>query len=163
MDERGNADSPPAWVAAPDDAETVARLLVDFRNHLGVAWPSDNEFLAGVERLIEQPDAEYLLAAADDDAPPCAVAQLRFRYGLWWAAEDCLLEDLYVAPAGRGRGVGRALVDLTAERARARGCRRIELDVNDANEAALALYRSAGFSNDDPRYGGGNLFMRRKL
>jgi ribosomal protein S18 acetylase RimI-like enzyme len=49
------------------------------------------------------------------------------------------------------------------EQARTRGCRRLELDVNDNNDAALALYRSVGFDNRDDRYGGGNLFMRLHL
>src|SRR5262249_17145545 len=151
------------WVAEPGEAETVARLLVAFRDHLGLDWPSDNAFLAGVERLIEDKGAEYLLGAADDDSAPAGVAPLRYRYRLWWAAEDCLLEDLFVLESARGTGVGRALLELAIERARVRGCRRIELDVNDANDPALALYRSLGFDNADPRYGGGNLFMRLHL
>ena len=150
-------------MAQPGEAETVAGLLVAFRDHLGIDWPSDNAFLAGVERLIEDRNAEFLLGAPNDDAPPAGIAQLRFRYGIWWAATDCLLEDLFVSASARGKGVARALVELTVERARARGCRRIELDVNDANDPALALYRSVGFDNHDPRYGGGNLFMRLHL
>src|SRR3954447_7885465 len=151
------------WIAEPGEAETVARLLVAFRNHLGVDWPSDNAFLAGVEKLIADPGARYLLGAPDEDSPPAGVAQLRFRYGIWWAAEDCLLEDLFVLESARGSGLGRALLEKVVELARERGCRRIELDVNDNNDAALALYRSLGFDNDDPRYGGGNLFMRLHL
>jgi GNAT superfamily N-acetyltransferase len=148
------------WVAEPAEAETVAALLVGFRNHLGVDWPSDNAFLAGVERLIDDKNTRYLLGAADADSPPAGVAQLRFRFGIWWAAEDALLEDLYVTESARGTGLGRALLEAVVEQARARGCRRIELDVNDNNAAALALYRSLGFDNRDDRYGGGNLFMR---
>lgn len=151
------------WVAQPAEAEIVARLLVAFRNHLGVDWPSDNAFLAGVERLIETKDARYLLGSPDDDSPPAGVAQLRFRYGIWWAAEDALLEDLFVLESARGSGLGRALVDRVVQEARERGCRRIELDVNDNNAAALALYRSLGFDNRDDRYGGVNLFMRLPL
>jgi ribosomal protein S18 acetylase RimI-like enzyme len=151
------------WVATRDEAESVARLMVGFRDHLGLDWPSDNAFLAGIERLMDDRGAEYLLGAADDDGAPCGVAQLRFRYGLWWAAEDALLEDLFVTAEARGSGVGRALLDLGIDRARERGCRRIELDVNDANDPALALYRSVGFDNHDARYGGGNLLMRLRL
>lgn len=151
------------WVAQPAEAEIVARLLVAFRNHLGVDWPSDNAFLAGVERLIETKDVRYLLGSPDDDSPPAGVAQLRFRYGLWWAAEDALLEDLFVLESARGSGLGRALLDRVVVEAGERGCRRIELDVNDNNDAALALYRSLGFDNRDDRYGGGNLFMRLHL
>ena len=156
--------APRVWVAEPHEAETVGQLLVAFRNHLGVDWPSDNAFIAGVERLIAEPkNARYLLGAPDDDSPPAGVAQLRFRYGIWWAAEDCLLEDLFVLESARGTGLGRALLDAAVAQARARGCRRIELDVNDNNDAALALYRSLGFDNRDDRYGGGNLFMRLHL
>ena len=151
------------WVAEPAEAETVARLLVAFRNHLGIDWPSDNAFLAGVERLIEDRHARYLLGAPDDDSPPAGVAQLRFRYGIWWAAEDALLEDLFVLESARGTGLGRALLERVVTEARERGCRRIELDVNDNNDAALALYRSVGFGNRDDRYGGDNLFMRLHL
>ena len=152
-----------AWKAGPHEAEIVARLLVAFRDHLGVDWPSDNAFLAGVDRLIEDPNTAYLLAAPDADSPPQAVAQVRFRYGIWWAAQDCLLEDLFVREEARGTGLGRALLDATIELARERGARRVELDANDQNDAAQALYRSVGFDSQDDRYGGRNLLMRLHL
>jgi GNAT superfamily N-acetyltransferase len=154
---------PRVWRAEPHEAETVARLLVAFRDHLGLDWPSDNAFLAGVERLIEDPHTVFLVAAPHDDAGPAGVAQVRFRQGLWWAAPDCLLEDLFVEQGARGAGVGRALVAAVVELAAERGCRRVELDVNDANEAALALYGAFGFDAQDDRYGGRNLFMRLHL
>jgi ribosomal protein S18 acetylase RimI-like enzyme len=134
------------WLADASEAEIVARLMVEFRDHYGRDWPSDNSILASVERLMETTDTEYLLGSPDQDAPPAAVGQLRFRHSVWMAAPDCWLEDLYVAPHARRRGVAAALVELTLERARARGCRRVELDVTEDNEAALALYRRAGFS-----------------
>ena len=151
------------WRAEPHEAEAVARLIVEFRDHLGLDWPSENAFLAGVERLIEQRDTAFLLASPHDDAPPAGVAQVRFRYGLWWAAEDCLLEDLFVREDVRSGGVGRALVEAVIELARERGCRRVELDVNDANAPALKVYESLGFSAQDDRYGGRNLLMRKHL
>jgi GNAT superfamily N-acetyltransferase len=155
--------TPRVWVAEPAEAETVARLLIGFRDHLGVGWPSDNAFLAGVERLIERDDARYLLGAPGDDSPPAGVAQLRFRFGIWWAAEDALLEDLYVAEGARGSGLGRALLDRAVQEARERGCRRVELDVNEANETAQRLYGSFGFSATANTYGARDLYMRLHL
>ena len=146
------------WRAEVDEAETVGQLLIDFRNHLGVESPSDNAFLAGVDRLIEDPNTAFFLASRDDDSPPEGVAQVRFRYGIWWAAEDCLLEDLFVHGDARGQGLGRALVQSVLDAAHERGCRRVELDANEDNAAALALYRSAGFDAQDDRYGGRNPF-----
>lgn len=149
--------TPRVWLADPSEAETVARLLVGFRDHMGRDWPSENAFLAGVERLIEDPSTEYLLGAPDDDSPPAGVCQLRYRFGVWWAATDCLLEDLYVDEHARGSGLGRALVGLALDRARLRNCRRVELDAERDNEAALGLYLTMGFEDR------GHVFLRHYL
>lgn len=148
-----------AWKAGPHEAETVARLLIGFRDHMGYTWPSDNAFLAGVENLIEDRNTEFVLAAVDDDSPPSGVTQLRFRHGIWRAGGDCLVEDVFVDESARGHGVGRALLEFATERALERGCRRMELDVNEENPAAIALYTSFGFTAGTPR----DLYMRRHL
>ena len=152
-----------AWVAEPHEAETVARLLVEFRDHYGRDWPSDNAFLAAVERLIEQPDAEFLLGAPHDDAPPAGICQLRFRFSVWMAAEDCWLEDLFVLADARRTGLSSALVQLALDRARERGCRRVELDTNECNDAALALYARFGFTAESKPGAGRDLFLGARL
>jgi ribosomal protein S18 acetylase RimI-like enzyme len=146
------------WRAAPEEAPAVAALLAAFRDHLGYDFPSDDSLLASVERIIVRDDAEYLLAGDDE---PVAVAQVRYRWSVWWDAEDCWLEDLYVRPEARGSGLGRALTETVIERARERRCRRVELDVNSENPAAMALYRSLGFYTG--KTGGQDIFMRRRL
>ena len=133
----------------------MAQLLVEFRDHMSLDWPSDNAFYAGVERLLEDPDTEYLLGSPDDDSPPAGVVQLRYRHALWWAAEDCTLEDLFVREEARGSGLGRTLVEATIARARERGCRRIELDVWERNEAALVALPQPGLQGRGrPRHRG---------
>jgi ribosomal protein S18 acetylase RimI-like enzyme len=148
------------WRAAPEEAPHVAELLAGFRDHMGGSHPPDGAIRAGVERLIARNDTEYLLAAVGD-GPAQGVAQVRYRWGIWWDAEDCWLEDLFVAAEARGNGLGRALVETMLERAAARGCRRAELDVNTENPAALALYRSLGFETG--KTGGQDLLMRRRI
>ncbi len=158
--------TPRVWRAEPHDAETVARLLVAFRDEMGRDWPSPNAFLASVERLIDRADTDYLIGAPHDDAPPAGVCQLRYRFGVWYAAEDCHLEDLFVEAGARRSGLGSALVAAALERARERDCRRVELDVNEENAAALALYARHGFATGGPTSsgrGGRDLFMRRRL
>jgi GNAT superfamily N-acetyltransferase len=134
------------WAASPDEAETVAELLIEFRDHLGHATPSDESFLVSVRRLIDRPDTEFWLAAAESDPTPAAICQLRFRHSVWTGAEDCWLEDLFVRDSARGQGLGRALVERALERAAERNCRRVELDTDEDNHAAIALYESVGFS-----------------
>ncbi len=54
------------------------------------------------------------------------------------------------------------LLGAAVECAQARGCRRIELDVNERNEEALGFYRSAGFSTE-PKPPGRTLLLARRL
>jgi ribosomal protein S18 acetylase RimI-like enzyme len=152
-----------AWLAGPDDAEAVAALLVGFRDHMGLDWPSENAFLASVERLIEEIDTDFLLAAPDADAPPAGVLQLRFRFSVWKAAPDAWIEDVYVAPGARRAGVGDALVTRAIERAAERGARRVELDCSEDNAGALALYERHGFSSRSKGGEGRDLFLGRPI
>ena len=153
------SDTAHVWRAAPHEAAAVAGLLAAFRNHLGFDQPSDEAILASVERLIEDPATEYLLAAPAEGAPAAGMVQLRYRWSVWRDADDCELEDLFVSPDARRAGLGRALVAAAIERVRERGARRIALDTAERNEAAVALYRSFGFS--DEAYEGGRAMLLR--
>jgi GNAT superfamily N-acetyltransferase len=66
-----------------------------------------------------------------------------------WSPCACYLEDLFVAPAARGRGVGRALIEAVAAQAVAAGARRLYWLTQDHNAVARALYdkvaRASGF------------------
>ena len=133
------------WVAQASDRDAVTQLLGEFRDWWQKDEPSDPSITETVARLLDDPATEYLLAAAgDDDA--AGICQLRYRMSVWTHAEDCWLEDLYVREGQRGHGLGRALLEATLARARARGCRRIELDVQEDNASALSLYETVGFS-----------------
>jgi GNAT superfamily N-acetyltransferase len=150
------------WPAQPDEAQEVARLLVAFRDHLGEDRPPADAMLASVRQIMATPDAEYLLGATGDDRP-AAVCQLRFRHSVWTSSPDCWLEDLFVEAHARRHGLGAALVQAAFERARARGCRRIELDTNETNAPALALYHRLGFSERSKGGAGRDLFLGHDL
>jgi GNAT superfamily N-acetyltransferase len=151
----------PVRIAPAREAPEVARLLAGFRDYYGEAEPGDEAILAAVERLIVDPSTEYLLAGE----PPRGVAQIRYRLSVWTGVEDAWLEDLFVELDARGEGLGRALTEACVERARARGCARIQLDSNERNEAAAALYASLGFESGTARRweGGRDLYLTRRL
>ena len=149
------------WRAEPAEAATVARLIAEFGEWWGQNVLPPDEIQASVERIMAGDDGEYLLGAADDiDAS--GVCQLRFRWSVWKSAEDCWLEDLYVRESARRSGLGRALVEAAVERARERGSKRIELDVNEDNAPARALYEACGFLTE-PKPPGRTLFISRPL
>ena len=94
-----------------------------------------------------RPFAETLIAEKPvADGPPEALG-----FALWFHSFSTFLgrpglylEDLYVRPAARGSGVGRALLVRLAAIAVARGCGRLEWSVLDWNEPAIGFYRRLG-------------------
>lgn len=149
------------WRADAAEAATVAGLIAEFGDWWGKNPVGAEEVRGSVERIMAGGDGEFLLGAVEG-AEATGVCQLRFRWSVWKSAEDCWLEDLYVQESARRSGLGRALVDAALERARERGCRRIELDVNEDNSAARALYEACGF-HSEPKPPGRTLFIGRPL
>ena len=146
-------------LATADDATDVARLMTGFRDWQGRSEPANDVIAATVRRLLADPSTEFLLGGS----PPTGVCQLRYRLSVWTGTDDCCLEDLFVEADGRGSGLGRELVEAALQQARERGCARIGLDANEANEPALALYRSVGFDSWSSAAGGNDMFMRLRL
>jgi ribosomal protein S18 acetylase RimI-like enzyme len=144
--------------AQTGDLAAVAALVGEFRDFWGRTEPTAEQIEQGVTRLHTHPDAEFLLAP-----PSRGFALIRFRYVVWTHSEECELEDLYVRDSERRSGLGRMLTGAAIERARERGCVRMNISANDANGPAIALYRALGFSawHDPP--GGHNLSLRRSL
>jgi len=63
-----------------------------------------------------------------------------------WIPDEVHLLNLSVAGAMHGRGIGRAMLDWLMRDARRRGARGMMLEVRPSNQAAIALYRNAGFA-----------------
>jgi GNAT superfamily N-acetyltransferase len=146
-------------LAKPGELTEVVSLIAGFRDFYREAEPDDEQIARMVAELLGDRRTEFLLVGE----PAVGVAQLRFRPSLWTGAEDAWLEDLFVIEGARRCGAGRTLVQGCVDRARARGCKRIQLDANERNGAALALYESLGFSSStSERFDGGrNLYLTR--
>src|SRR4051812_13945903 len=80
------------------------------------------------------------------DAVEAGFAVYFFNYSTWQGRKGLYLEDLYVTPARRQIGVGKAMLQHLARLAVAEGCGRFEWSVLDWNEPALQFYRSSGAS-----------------
>ena len=147
--------------ADSDDLDSVVRLIAEFRDWWGKAEPSADVIREVAAQLLDHEHTEFLLAF-EGDGRAAGVCQLRYRLSVWTGFEDCWLEDLYVSDGARGTGHGRELVEAAFASARARGCKRIELDVNEENTAALRFYESLGFTTE-PKPPGRTLFVSRSL
>jgi GNAT superfamily N-acetyltransferase len=83
-------------------------------------------------------------AAAGEPAAPAGFALYFATYSTWRGHHGLRLEDLYVTPALRGQGIGRALLARLARIAVDEGCPRLEWDVLDWNAPAIAVYERLG-------------------
>ena len=89
-----------------------------------------------------KPSAEVLLALARGE--PVGFAVYFYNFSTWLGRPGLYLEDLFVRPAVRGKGYGRALLERLAQIAQERGCGRMEWAVLDWNDPAIQFYRKLG-------------------
>ena len=89
-----------------------------------------------------RPYAETLLAEEDEDA--IGFALFFHNFSTFLAKPGIYLEDLFVVPEQRGRGIGRALLERLAQIAVERDCGRLEWAVLDWNRDAIAFYERLG-------------------
>jgi ribosomal protein S18 acetylase RimI-like enzyme len=129
--------------ASPDDAADVAHLLHDFNTECDDPTPSVSYLTGRIRQLLAEEQLTVLLVGQGPDG----FAQIRFRPWVWTDGLDAYLEELYVVPSQRGKGMGRALLQSVMEVARETGAAHLELTTGETDVAARALYESAGFTN----------------
>jgi ribosomal protein S18 acetylase RimI-like enzyme len=137
-----SGDAPVVRRADVDDARVVAQLLHDFNREFDEPAPPVDELADRISQLLEG-DTCVLLAGEGPDG----VAVLRFRPAIFSSGLECYLAELYVTPARRGRGLGRALMHAAIEEARDRGADTMDIGVDEPDLPARRLYESLGFTN----------------
>jgi ribosomal protein S18 acetylase RimI-like enzyme len=146
--------------ATAADAADIGRLLHDFNTEYDDPAPGPERLAERLEALLAGGDTAVLLGGAGPDG----LAVLRFRQAIWSEALECYLAELYVVPARRGRGLGRALMNAAMELARQTGADYMDLGTSEADVAARALYESLGFSNREGKPDGPvNYYYEREL
>ena len=130
--------------AVREDAAVVHRLLKDLAITLGkgevmTSTPADIERFG----FGDDPRFEALLAFEGEEA--VGLALYFFEFSTWRGRPGVYVQDMYVAPAMRGRGLGRDLMEAVIRRSRERGGSYVKLSVYDCNEQAIGFYRGLGF------------------
>lgn len=147
-------------LAGTGDAHAIGRLLHDFNTEFEDPAPPPDWIAQRIEGLLAEGQTIVLLAGRGPDG----LAVLRFRPSLWSDAEECYLAELYVVPARRGLGLGRALMERALEVAKDRGAGYMDLGTGEGDVAARALYESLGFSNREGRPDGSlSYYYERQL
>lgn len=129
--------------ATPGDVTTILGFIRDL-----ATFEREPDAVRATEPMLHdalfgtRPAAEAIIA--EEDGRAMGFALFFHNFSTWTGRRGLYLEDLYVTPAARGRGVGTALLRHLAGIAVARDCARFEWSVLDWNADAIAFYRQMG-------------------
>jgi GNAT superfamily N-acetyltransferase len=90
------------------------------------------------------PNPFYSCLIAEQDGKPAGFALYFFNYSTWLGRPGIYLEDLFVLPAFRSMGIGKALLKQVAAIAVEKNCQRLQWEVLDWNKLAIDFYRAMG-------------------
>ncbi|MNM86930.1 Acetyltransferase (GNAT) family protein [compost metagenome] len=129
--------------ARPEDVPLIIALIGELAEYERLS----HEMAADAVRMHEhlfgpRPYAEVLIGEVDGEA--AGFALFFHNYSTFLSKPGIYLEDLFVRPAARGLGLGKALLTALAKLAVERDCGRLEWSVLDWNEPAIGFYRSLG-------------------
>jgi GNAT superfamily N-acetyltransferase len=132
-------------VATVAEAVTVAELLDAFNREYSTPTPGPAVLATRLRRLLAGREVIALLAGD----PAVAVALLTLRPNVWYEGPVALLDELYVAPELRGRGVGSTLLMAAEAITRERGGELLEINVDGDDIDARRFYERHGYTNTE--------------
>ena len=131
--------------ATPADVPTILRFIREL-----ALYEREPEAVVATEADLLRdgwsPTPRFTALIAELDGAPAGFALYYTSYSTWRGHHGIRLEDLYVTPALRGKGIGKALLARIAQIAVAEGCPRVEWDVLDWNAPAIGVYERVGAS-----------------
>ena len=124
-----------------------AELILDFIMELAVYEKAPQEVVASVSQIRDTlfgPYAKAHCLICSIDEKPVGYAVYFYNYSTWLGKNGIYLEDVYVSPAYRGRGAGKAMLRHIAKIAVDENCGRFEWSVLDWNTPAIRFYEALG-------------------
>ncbi|GAA4017791.1 hypothetical protein GCM10022408_34310 [Hymenobacter fastidiosus] len=134
---------------APPDLATLLPLMADFYQHFGYPYDPAAQRAVAAD-FLTHPDwgTLYLL---EDGGQTVGYVALTYGFSFELRGRFGLVDELYVTPAARGRGGGRAVLLALQQQARAGGLVALHLQTEPGNPRARQLYESLGFADDGRR------------
>ncbi|WP_066524216.1 GNAT family N-acetyltransferase [Corynebacterium bouchesdurhonense] len=132
-------------VAGVGDAGCVATLLRAFNAEFNTPAPELDTLTRRLAGMLASPHAAAVLARGAEG--PVGFALLTLRPSPYYEGPVAMLEELYVAPALRGRGIGTRMMAVVHEVVAAAGGGEIQINVDEVDTGARRFYERIGFTN----------------
>ncbi|MGZ4812085.1 MAG: N-acetyltransferase family protein [Terriglobales bacterium] len=129
--------------AAPEDIP----LILAFIRELAEYERAPEQAVARPEDLLRDgwgPQPKFRVLIAEWDGRPAGFALFFYNYSTWQGRPGLYLEDLFVRPEFRGRGIGKALLVWLARMAVSENCGRFQWAVLDWNQPSIDFYEALG-------------------
>jgi diamine N-acetyltransferase len=133
--------------ATPADVEPLLGLVGAFHAEDGYPF-REEETRINLLRLLGDPQLGRLWVVEDAGAL-MGYLVLAFGFSLEFRGRDAFIDELYLVPSHRGRGLGKQALALAEAACKEIGVRALHLEVERGNDEALGLYRKAGFVDHD--------------
>ena len=104
----------------------------------------DEIYAATWARLFDPAEPVFGALSLDGDGTAVGLVHYLYHRTTWSTADSCYLQDLFVDPAVRGGGHGRALIEHVAAEARQAGATRLYWNTHETNVTARRLYDAVG-------------------
>ncbi len=122
----------------PIGSAAARTLTRELDAYLGALYPPEENFLELAAEEVEAGRGLFLVARLEGEPVGCAALRLL-------DSSTAEIKRMYVRPAARGRGLGRRLLALLEQEARALGATRAVLETGERQGAAIGLYRALGY------------------
>ncbi|WP_108880864.1 GNAT family N-acetyltransferase [Anderseniella sp. Alg231-50] len=132
--------------AGPEQAAEIDHLVAAFHQHEGVDVAARAR-RASIDSLLAMPAQGRILLVQTPDTVTVGYAVLAFGFSLEFGGRDAFLDELFIAEAFRGQGIGRAALAAVCAWARHEGLCALHLEVERDNTAAKTLYTETGFED----------------
>ena len=144
-------------IASPR-ARGVPELISALNGYLSALYPPSSNHFLDLDQL-SRPDIRFFVARREGAPLACGALRIAGDYGE--------VKRMYVAPAARGQGLGRAILEHLESEARREGLSLMRLETGNRQAEALALYRGAGYVDCGPfgdyREDPLSLFLEKRL
>ena len=134
--------------ATPDDAAVLGRLLWDFNTEFDTETDDADVLAARFGRILALDG--ILAVLAEDAGTAVGFALVSLRPAIWFDGPVSQLEELYVVPALRDRGIGTQVLDRCRRLVRGLGSPEMHINVDEVDVDTRRFYERHGFVNVEP-------------
>ena len=142
-------------LATENDVAQILPLIRELVTSYKETVPDEQDMIKIVSQQIASDNHEYVLAESGGHVFGCLL--VCYYLSTWAAAPYAMLQDFYIEDVQRNQGVGSTMFAYARDRARIRGCARIDMLIQESRDQAIKFFKRWGFKPTDRTH------MRMKL